>query len=501
MPSRIVALIWMLVICFCVVNATEARQPNVFILINDVEAKDDDESLSSFYWSVPGRVTNLAALIYGKTPLECGVVSDLDWRRKPVMALSIADCYRKAGYHTSFFGTWGMGLAAPYDPASRGFDSVWISSDGTNKTLEEMVFDSPLNKEKLIASMPKDKPWFSIVRQGKSGRDSVKLLNSMMSGNDHKEGIIITVIPEGAKISPAFGYSGKFPQIQARTIGELYSGLVQFIGGEPGEVMSPYVFYHQGHWPLADSPEKHRHRGSIVLGDKFALSDGLQLYPMKAPLMPVTDNLLDIGVHAMQHQKLLVAHSNWWQRASKAINNPRPFDIGVVDGEVVRLTALDWRPSKIIHKDETSPSSKPVVYKSDLFAMLHGLRDNELYKQSFPSYSGSWAVNITRSGRYKITARLLPEQWMKSGVKELAMLQGGQAYIKLGNTKVQLGLTRGATAVSVLIDADRGVTNLECWFTGQLSLERELGAFFVDIERIGDKEHDFQLKFESPNTE
>ncbi len=96
--------------------------------------------------------------------------------------------------------------------------------------------------------------------------------------------------------------------------------------------------------------------------------------------------------------------------------------------------------------------------------------------------------------RSKITASLLPKEATKPEEKTLAKLLGGQAFIQLGRNKVQLNLLKGASAVSVLVDADAGVTDLECWFTGQLALERELGAFFVEIQRVGDKKFDLKAK-------
>jgi len=59
---------------------------------------------------------------------------------------------------------------------------------------------------------------------------------------------------------------------------------------------------------------------------------------------------------------------------------------------------------------------------------------------------------------------------------------------------VQLRIQNGATAISATTDAEAGVTDLECWFTGQLPLERELGAFFVEIERVGDKKYKASAK-------
>ena len=478
------------VVITCATFAGEDKRPNVYILIRDAEPEEQgNRNLVGSYWSVPGSVPNLAALLYGKTPLECGVVSSFDWRRKPVKSLSLADCYRKAGYHTAYFGTWGMGLAAPYDPVNRGFDSFWGSSSKKLKTLGDTVFENPMDLNKVITSMPTDKPWLCFVRCG--DEQSHQVLDSIAKSAGKNDGVIITVTSKEAKVLPTNGYQGKLPQVNQKTVGELYTGLADFAGIKD-QLTPPYTFYHQGNWPLTDSPEKYRHRGSVVLSENFALVDGLELYPIKKSKISV--EALDLDEYANQHKKLLSAHANWWQRAGKAINNPRPFDVGIENGKPVHLTAFDWRSTKIQHKEGYGIASQPMVYEEALLATLRGLNDNEGYKLSFPAYSGSWSVAIRRPGRYKITARLLPNSRIQPEDQRLAKLQGGYAHFQLGSNKVRLQVMKGATSVSAFIDANQGTSNLECWFVGQLALERELGAFFVVIERIGDKKFDFEAK-------
>lgn len=463
--------------------------PNVYIVIQDEGQKIENTSLRSYYGSVPGKVSNLAALLYGKTPLECGVVSDFDWRRKPVKSVSLADCYQKAGYHTAYFGTWGMGLGAPFDPASRGFNSFWRASGDQQKILEDVVFKGSGDLNEVIESMPNSKPWLCVVRCSDPLSEKVMTLITKSTGK--KEAIVMTVTPNNVKVLAAHGYEGKLPQIDQKTVGDLYLSLVRLLGMK-NQPVSDDVFYHQGNWPLTESPEKHRHRGSVVLSEDFALIDGLELFAIQSS--KISDEPLDLEEYADQHQKLLSAHARWWQRASRAINNPRPFDVGLENETPVHLTAFDWRPSRILHQEDSEIASQPMVYEETLLATLRGLKDNEEYKLSFPAYSGSWSVAIRRPGRYKITARLLPDTGIKDEDQRLAKLQGGYAHIQLGSNKVTLQVMKGATSVSAFIDAEQGATNLECWFVGQLALERELGAFFVEIERTGEKKFDLKAK-------
>lgn len=501
MTMLVKVVLWMFVgigVVFLSASAADERAlPHVFVLISDQETEVKDDSLRSFYWAVPGRAPNFAAFLYGKTPLECGVVSDFDWRRKPVIAKSLADDYRAAGYHTAFFGEWGLGASPPYDPTSRGFDSVWRSSEGVKKTLEAMVVESRHGKKtrsQVMASMPQDQPWFCVIRGGAGEAGRKKWLDSLIEkANPQFGSVMVVVSKESVQVLPILGYSGHLPEMHPRAVWEVAQGLIQWVGGK-GVQKSPYVFYHQGGWPLTDSAEKYRHRGSIVLGEKWALADGLKLFAMAGDMRPDKNHPMDLGAHVEIHEELLKAHGQWWQKAGKAIHHPRPFAVGEEDDPVVTLTALDWRPTKILHKDGSALASEPMVYQDRLLATLRGLRDNEAYKQSFPAYSGSWSVYITRAGRYRITARLLPKNGVPARDRDLAKLQGGEAHIKLGRNEVRLKLVKGATSVSVLVDAEAGVIDLECWFVGQLALERELGAFFVEIERVGEKKFELDVK-------
>lgn len=488
----------MQILMFCVVVAAGIKPPNVYILIQDAEPSSGNTHLPSNHWSVPGNIPNLAGLLYGKTPLECGVVSDFDWRRKPIPLHSLADSYKAAGYHTSFFGEWGMGMQPPFDPASRGFDTYWGNSDSQRRTLDEVIFTQEKSKESVLETMPEEKPWLCVIRQGASKMKPTQLIEELSKSKAQNAAVMVTLTHESSTATPMGGYQGLLPEMNSRAIWECYPSLVRFIGGEADD-NPPHLIYHRGQWPLTDSPEKHRHRGSEILSEKWALLDGLKLYPVVGGLVVSKDQSLDLAEHVQEHQELLTIHTKWWLRAGKAINNSRPFDVGGADYEPTQLTALDWRPSLILHKDGSGIASEPMVYEDKLLAILRGLRDHPDYKESFPAYSGSWSVNLLRPGRFKISARLLPDSGLHDEDGALAKLQGGLAYARLGGNEVQLRIQKGATSVSVLVDADAGVMDLECWFTGQLSLERELGAFFVEIQRVADKKFDFKAQPKVPS--
>ncbi|MGE9270369.1 MAG: hypothetical protein ACQKBU_06155, partial [Verrucomicrobiales bacterium] len=60
-------------------------------------------------------------------------------------------------------------------------------------------------------------------------------------------------------------------------------------------------------------------------------------------------------------------------------------------------------------------------------------------------------------------------------------------HVRVGKQEVQLQVMEGASSVSVSVDLDEGPQDLEAWFHGQLPGDRKLGAFFVTLERIGEK--------------
>ncbi len=517
-------------------------KPNVFVILNEGEGPfGENAKMESFFrpnkdemlkaeltWAeyestlqaASGRVALTSALIYGKESLLTGVVEEWGWRRKPVLGSSLLDMYRKAGYLSLFYGPWKLGDAHPYDPLSRGFDDalltqtshlnhVWkpetrsgaVDYASRSKNLETwaekgnpifcLIDGSLETSQASTAAMVKD---YAVSQMKNESRATVVIVIAVNEYRGLKEGeprfydtLKWSLYSLGIKKTESKNLAWKH---SVRVDKDLSLGLTNLIGVST-EMNRDFYFFHKARWKNNESPEKYRHRGSLIVGKGHALVDGLELYPISQGLEPDLTKPLDIGKNQKLHSEMLTAHARWWQQARKALNDPRAFSVGVVDQQVTRLTAEDWRPSKIIHKDGTSPSSKKIIFQDSVVDILTALRGGE-YRNAFPAYSGSWAVNVRRPGRYKITASLLPKEAQNPEEKSLAKLQGGQAFFKLGRNQVQLNLLKGASAVSAHIDSDAGGADLECWFTGQLALERELGAFFVEIERVGDKKFDLK---------
>ena len=502
MLARVLLIVFL---SMCGLAYAEQERPHVFLIqLNTQEAEVDIFKSESWMkqsgscLGSPGRSAVQTALLYGTPAMQQGVVADLDWRRKPVRGITLAHTLAKHSYQTRFYGAWCLGENAPYTPQSRGFHQASFHTSAERDTLTDSWRSS---KEAELQLGGVDKPHFIHIAEGRAlTRGSI--FNALSKWMEKTKRPAIVMILESGKIAdkqyhhPAkwhcFSRGLKKSAMSIQVDWDLHHAILRMIGVKVN-AESDFRFFHYANWPVTESAEKNRHRGSLVIGNGLALVDGLSLY-RATHLMPDLNQPLDLAENQQAHRKLLTEHAQWWQVAGKALHDTRAFEVGKRDGNAVLLTALDWRVTKIIDAEGKSPNSSAMVYQDDLLAILGGLKNNPEYKETFPAYSGSWSVNIMRPGRYKITASLLPKDTKNAAYKELMKLTGGTASIRLGRNVAQLKVIKGATAVTLQTDADAGVIDLECWFTGQLALTRELGAFFVEIERVGDKKFDLKAK-------
>ena len=502
---------FLLIVMVCISGFAKAEQerPHVFVIqLNATEVKSGAEldfikpegwaEQSGSCLASPGRAAVQTALLFGTPALEQGVVADADWRRKAVRGETLANLFKNLGYQACFYGAWALGVNEPFEPQSRGFDRAYAHTAALRNTLTdrwEKSGEAPLEIESF------DQSSFVYIAEGrKLSRASIMdALSKWAEKNQHPA--IVVILESGGDLAQKYYHPARWQcftrgvkksTISIETDWDLHRLICDMVGLKVSS-KSAFRFFHYGNWPVTESAERNRHRGSLVIGEGLALVNGINLYRAKGFAADLVQPL-DLVEHQQMHRQLLTAHGQWWQLAGKALHDTRAFDVGQHDGRVVRLSALDWRASKIIDVNGESPNSMAMVYQDDLLAILGGLKNNPKYKDEFPAYSGSWAVNITRSGRYKITASLLPSDTANGQYKELMKLAGGTAFIRLGGNVAQLKVMKGATSVTLQMDADAGIIDMECWFTGQLALTRELGAFFVEIERVSDKKFDLKAK-------
>ena len=107
--------------------------------------------------------------------------------------------------------------------------------------------------------------------------------------------------------------------------------------------------------------------------------------------------------------------------------------------------------------------------------------------------SGLNSPRATNSPSWENTATSLPGS-ISPSVRPIApanthgwRLKKGSAHVRAGKREVQAELMEGASWVALEIDLEAGPVDLEAWFGGQLEDDTRIGAFYVEIERVGER--------------
>lgn len=471
MLARIALMICVVCLGVSPAFSEESLAPHVIVIVNDGGGKALalDDVLKG--WNVvkgdlrvsPSRAATSAAIMYGRSALQSGVVSDLGWRSRPVASDSFFHLYKSEEKES--IAHWGEDEV----------ENVLLGDDPITAIIQQGgEYDSGflLGFLKECFQNHTQKDTRPVVVMYVTMDDAVDRAKRGMGVDEYHYPATWQVFQHGLDID----IEGLHVDYQINEV------IKKVIDGdrEISVIPTKYHFFHRANWPAEDTTEKYRHRDSLVVGDGFALVDGLSLYRSNDSFEPDLSKPLDITAHSRIHSEMLLAHSQWWGGAKDALDSKRSITVR----GITKLTVKDWSGSNIVYQGDGAPSLKPIVAREDLLGLLKGLKDPQ-YKERVPPYSGSWSVKLTEAGRYKITARLLPEVLGA----ELSKLEAGRAFVQLGPNKAQLSVQKGTTSVSVKLDSEAGVFDLECWFIGQLALERELGAFYVEIERVGDKKY------------
>ena len=484
----------MMCMCAGIVVAAVSKSPHVVVVVNDGVGEDVATSEIFSDWSSdagdlrvsPSRAATLAAIRYGTGALASGVVTDVDWRSRAVTGDSCFSEVHQSG---------GVGSLSHW--ADDGVKEISFGETPVIALIQQGGgYDGAYLREcfkKAAESGAKE-----------DARPVVVLYITMAEGVD--------AVKRGSE-PDRYHYAARW-QVFASHVDVSINGLrvdyhvnevvSKIISGDWGveaqEVIEisrpPYEVFHRANWLASKKYRDFRYHDSLVISDEFALVDGSELYAVNDHLEPDLSKRLDITLHEDLHAEMLVSHAKWWSRAEAALARDHAI---IVKGET-KLTAKDWRPSTIAHQGGKGHrqglsqaarkiSSKSIHQEHALLKILEGLNNAE-YRETFPAYSGSWELMIPEAGRYKVTASLLPP----SLNNKLAKLRKGAAFVMLGENKVQIRIQEGATGVSVMLDAEAGKTSIEAWFTGQLALDRELGACYITIERVGAKMYEPLLK-------
>ena len=243
------------------------------------------------------------------------------------------------------------------------------------------------------------------------------------------------------------------------------------------------LFTHVGGWSGDDSPERHRLLGFAVRDSRWRLG-GLELFDM------VADPGQRSNVFEQQPAvaaRLLAAYGRWWNGVSEIVREPVRYLIGDARQKVVCLTANDWWPSRETNGAASAASvSSQVAIRRALGALTRG--------EAVAETAGHWKLKAVRDGHYQIRLAPLPGEADAAERSRIGQLKAGSVHIRTGKREVQMNLLKGASAVMLSMDLPAGDLDVEAWFTGQLPDGRILGAFFAQIERVGDRKRpEFEL--------
>ncbi|MCW1887666.1 arylsulfatase [Luteolibacter flavescens] len=255
--------------------------------------------------------------------------------------------------------------------------------------------------------------------------------------------------------------------------------LAPALRGEAEFPKNRLLFTQVGRWPGDAAAGRFRAQDFSVRDDRWCLV-GLELYDLLADPGQKTDLFPEQPAEA---QRLLTAYGRWWEEVLPAVREPVRYVIGAEASPVVRLTAHDWWPSK--EADEVRGAETVVTHEQ----IRTFLRNAQVAgtRNSLPSTSGHWKLEVARDGNYEIAFGLVPPEAPAEDRRAFGRLRPGVAHVRAGQEEAKMMVQEGATLLKVPLDLDAGPLDLEAWFDGQLLNDRILGAFFVSIERKGER--------------
>jgi hypothetical protein len=245
------------------------------------------------------------------------------------------------------------------------------------------------------------------------------------------------------------------------------------------------LFTHIGQWPGDDSPDRHPMQGFAVRDGRWRLC-GLELFDMAADPGQQA-NVFE--AHPETVTRLLAAYGAWWKDVRGPLHEPVRYLIGDARQKLLRLTANDWWPSREVNGAASAASLiSQAAIRRTLTALTNGA--------AVPETAGHWKLRAASAGHYQIKLSPLPAEADAGLRAQIGQLKPGSVHIRTGMREVQMQVLKGATAVALSMDLPAGDLDLEAWFTGQWPDARILGAFFAEIQRVGERKRpDIELDF------
>lgn len=233
---------------------------------------------------------------------------------------------------------------------------------------------------------------------------------------------------------------------------------------------------HVGRWPGDVRPERWRSKEFSVRDARWRLT-GLELCDMSVD-PGERHNVFE--AHPEVVERLLGAYAVWWESVLPVVRQPVRYGVGSDMQRVTRLTAHDWWPSR---EGAESGAARCVSHES-----LRGvLADWHAGGERARSVCGQWKLQCEREGSYRVRMWAVPPEAAEADRKGIGLLERGMARVRAGRREAAGGLAAGARGAELRIDLDAGPFDLEGWFERADLKDRRLGAFFVEVEREGER--------------
>lgn len=461
----------------------------------------------------PFPAASQAELLSGRHEFACGVSHSFvgrNWVRPDVSLLP--ERLRQAGYRTALAGDWWLGLALPCRPQDRGFEEVFAPEpDGTLEgrwgvAPGSLVETRKTSALKWLEERAKEGKSFFLELTWPKGESLAALTGEIdRLGLSERTLLIATGEAKSGESFPAntiaplaFRWPGKYAgrtvsapvswQDVAPTVATACG--IEFPAGE-GIALGPVLsgktepasgrkfFLHAGGWPGDDSPARHRMQDFAVRDERWLLQ-GLEWFDLSKP---VETRQSESEPRSAMTAGWLQEYGAWWQRVSTGLQEAVRVSIGDERQPVVRLNASAWWPSREVSEAKGAELCRD---QATLRALLEQLADPSR-STALPAISGHWKLNVAREGHYRVTVWKLPPEATEEDRKRFGKLQAGKVHLRAGKFELQSGVLENATAVTVGMDFAQGPVEFEAWFDGQLPGDRILGAFFVSLERVGER--------------
>jgi arylsulfatase A len=176
-----------------------------------------------------------------------------------------------------------------------------------------------------------------------------------------------------------------------------------------------------------------------------------------------TNNIAD--QHPEIVRRMREEYEAWFRDVTRGIEPPVRNFLGSVHENPVKLTAQDVRGPRSALGPHTLEAAQIQAQKKQ----PHGF--------------GYWAIEVVRSGRYRITMQFEPPRVLDAVSSWRFPLKAGEAFLRIAEVEVSQLIPEGTASVNFDVTLRPGKYYLDASFTGQREdYEVEVSPFFVVVE-------------------